>query len=65
MRAKLGVLILAALALSGCGDMNRAETIEAVKQCRDGGLSPAILINGWTGKPRAVTCVLPKTPGQS
>lgn len=51
------------LLLSGCG-MSRQETIDAFKECRDGGLQPTIVYNWLTNKISDVVCFDSKPSGE-
>lgn len=53
------LILISLLFLFGC-EMNRQETISAVKECEDAGLVPVIIYNGLTHEPRDVRCDIPK-----
>lgn len=52
------LILILLLFLFGC-EMNRQDTISAIKECEDAGLVPVIIYNGLTYKPRDVRCDIP------
>jgi len=50
------LLIITCILLTGCSDMTRKETIDAVKECEDAGMRPVVLNNGLTLGVRDVIC---------
>ncbi|MDX9694970.1 MAG: hypothetical protein RBT49_04190 [Bacteroidales bacterium] len=52
------ILLFSILFLFGC-EMNRQDTISAIKECEDAGLVPVIIYNRLTYKPMDVRCDIP------
>lgn len=53
------ILILLLFVLAGCNSyppMTREETVKAVKECKDGGLTAVIVVNTWTYETIGVHC---------
>ena len=53
------LILISLFFLFGC-EMNRQDTISAIKECEDAGLVPVIIYNGLTYQVRGVRCDIPK-----
>lgn len=57
-RSKYATLLILALALTGCAErMPNADIIRESQACRDAGLRPNLIRDGWTYVPIYVECV--------
>lgn len=55
---KTFIAMVLVISLAGCSGMSRQEVIAAVKECKDAGMAPEIIMNGWTYKTVDVICFL-------